>query len=56
MARCAPAWRDVLLAPEPELNSHWLQATQRVLAIQHRLQQQLAEAGTKLQGMNGPTQ
>ena len=28
-----------------ELNSRWLEITQRVLAIQSRLQQQLAEAG-----------
>jgi hypothetical protein len=45
LARCP-------LALEPELNTRWLKVTQRVLAIQHCLQQQLAEAGAKLQGMN----
>jgi hypothetical protein len=30
-----------------ELNTRWLEITQRVLAIQHRLQQHLAGAGTK---------
>jgi len=33
-----------------ELNTRWLEITQRVFAIQGRLQQQLAEAGAKLQG------
>jgi hypothetical protein len=33
-----------------ELNTRWLEITQRVFAIQSRLQQQLAEAGAKLQG------
>jgi hypothetical protein len=47
MARCAPAWRDVVLAFEPELNARWLAVTQRVRAIQNCLQQQLAEAGAK---------
>ena len=32
-----------------ELNTRWLEITQRVFAIQSRLQQQLAEAGTRLQ-------
>ena len=32
-----------------ELNSRWLEITQRVFAIQSRLQQQLAEAGARLQ-------
>jgi hypothetical protein len=31
------------------LNTRWLEITQRVFAIQSRLQQQLAEAGAKLQ-------
>ena len=34
-----------------ELNTRWLEITQRVFAIQNRLQHQLAEAGTRLQGM-----
>ena len=33
-----------------ELNTRWLEITQRVFAIQDRLQQQLAEAGARLQG------
>jgi hypothetical protein len=33
-----------------EVNTRWLEITQRVFAIQGRLQQQLAEAGAKLQG------
>jgi hypothetical protein len=33
-----------------ELNTRWLEITQRVFAIQGRLQQQLAEAGARLQG------
>jgi hypothetical protein len=33
-----------------ELNTRWLEITQRVFAIQTRLQQQLAEAGARLQG------
>jgi len=33
-----------------ELNTRWLEITQRVFAIQNRLQQQLAQAGAKLQG------
>jgi hypothetical protein len=32
------------------LNTRWLEITQRVFAIQNRLQQQLAEAGARLQG------
>ena len=32
-----------------EINTRWLEITQRVFAIQSRLQQQLAEAGTRLQ-------
>jgi len=32
-----------------ELSTRWLEITQRVFAIQSRLQQQLAEAGTRLQ-------
>ena len=33
-----------------ELNTRWLEITQRVFAIQSRLQQQLAEAAAKVQG------
>jgi hypothetical protein len=33
-----------------ELNTRWLEITERVLAIQSRLHQQLAEAGARLQG------
>jgi hypothetical protein len=33
-----------------ELNTRWLEITQRVFAIQSRLHQQLAEAGARLQG------
>jgi hypothetical protein len=33
-----------------ELNTRWLEITQRVFATQNRLQQQLAEAGARLQG------
>jgi hypothetical protein len=33
-----------------ELNTRWLEITERVFAIQSRLQQQLAEAGARLQG------
>jgi hypothetical protein len=33
-----------------ELNTRWLEITQRIFAIQNRLQQQLAEAGARLQG------
>ena len=32
-----------------ELNTRWLEITQRVFAIQSRLQQQLTEAGARLQ-------
>jgi hypothetical protein len=32
-----------------ELNTRWLEITQRVFAVQSRLQQQLAEAGARLQ-------
>jgi hypothetical protein len=32
-----------------ELNTHWLEITQRVFATQARLQQQLAEARARLQ-------
>ena len=32
-----------------ELNTRWLEISQRVFAIQSRLQQQLAEAGARLQ-------
>jgi hypothetical protein len=32
-----------------ELNSRWLEVTERVFAIQSHLQQQLAEAGARLQ-------
>src|SRR5436190_12799121 len=35
-----------------ELNTRWLEITQRVFAIQSRLHQQLAEAGARLQGQN----
>jgi len=35
-----------------ELTTRWLEITQRVFAIQNRLQQQLAEAGARLQGTN----
>ena len=33
-----------------ELNTRWLEITERVFAIQSRLQRQLAEAGARLQG------
>ena len=33
-----------------ELNTRWLDITERVFAIQSRLQHQLAEAGARLQG------
>ena len=33
-----------------ELNTRWLEITERVFAIQSRLQSQLAESATKLQG------
>ena len=33
-----------------ELNTRWLEITERVVAIQGRLHQQLAEAGARLQG------
>jgi hypothetical protein len=33
-----------------ELNTRWLEVTQRVFVIQSRLHQQLAEAGARLQG------
>jgi hypothetical protein len=33
-----------------ELNTRWLEITERVFAIQSRLQHQLAEAGARLQG------
>jgi hypothetical protein len=33
-----------------ELSTRWLEVTQRVFAIQGRLQQQLAEAGARLRG------
>jgi hypothetical protein len=32
-----------------ELNTRWLEITERVFAIQNRLQQHLAEAGARLQ-------
>ena len=32
-----------------ELNTRWLEITERVFAIQSRLQRHLAEAGAKLQ-------
>ena len=32
-----------------EINTRWLEITQRVVTIQSRLQQQLAEAGARLQ-------
>jgi len=32
-----------------ELNTRWLEISQRVFAVQSRLQQQLAEAGARLQ-------
>ena len=35
-----------------ELNTRWLEITQRVFAIQSRLHQQLAEAGERLRGAN----
>jgi hypothetical protein len=38
-----------------ELDTRWFGITQRVFAIQNRLQQQLAEAVAKLQGMRRPT-
>lgn len=34
-----------------ELNTRWLEITERVFAIQSRLQQQLAEAGARLQAV-----
>jgi hypothetical protein len=34
-----------------ELDTRWLEITQRVFAIQSRLQQRLAEAGARVQGM-----
>src|SRR5437867_4106979 len=37
-----------------ELNTRWLEITQRVFAIQNRLQQQLAEAGARLQATKLP--
>jgi hypothetical protein len=33
-----------------ELNTRWLEITQRVFAIENRLQEHLAEAGARLQG------
>jgi hypothetical protein len=33
-----------------ELDTRWLEMTRRAFAIQNRLQQQLAEAGARLQG------
>ena len=36
-----------------ELNTRWLEITQRVFAIQGRLQSQLAAAAAKLQGTPG---
>jgi phage host-nuclease inhibitor protein Gam len=33
-----------------ELNTRWLEISQRVFAIQNRLLQQLAEAGARVQG------
>jgi hypothetical protein len=33
-----------------ELNTRWLEITQRVFAIQGHLQEELAEAGARLQG------
>jgi hypothetical protein len=33
-----------------ELNTRWLEITERVFAIQNGLQQRLAEAGARLQG------
>jgi len=35
-----------------ELNTRWLEITDRVFAIQNRLQQQMAEAGARWQGTN----
>ena len=32
-----------------ELNTRWLEITERVFAVQSRLQQQMAEAGARLQ-------
>jgi hypothetical protein len=37
-----------------ELNSRWLEITQRVFAIQSRLQVQLAEAAVKVAGTRSP--
>jgi hypothetical protein len=37
-----------------ELNTRWLEITQRVFAIQSRLQQQLAEAAVKWSGTSSP--
>jgi hypothetical protein len=34
-----------------ELNTRWLEMTQRVFAIESRLQQRLAEAAARLKGM-----
>ena len=36
-----------------ELNARWLEATQRVFAIQGRLQEQLAQAAAALQAADG---
>jgi hypothetical protein len=37
-----------------ELNTRWLEITQRVFAIQNRLQTQLSEAVVKLSGTSSP--
>jgi hypothetical protein len=37
-----------------ELNTRWLEITERVFAIQGRLQQQLAEAAVKVAGTRSP--
>ena len=37
-----------------ELNTRWLEVTQRVVAIQSRLQTQLAEAAVKWSGTSSP--
>jgi hypothetical protein len=37
-----------------ELNTRWLEITQRVFAIQNRLQTQLSEAAVKLSGTASP--
>ncbi len=37
-----------------ELNTRWLEVTERVFAIQNRMQAQLSEAGAKLSGTKSP--